>query len=41
MHQRDDFPQSQPRFARRLVVGGLDRVWGRFEGDPERAWVAA
>ena len=33
MHQREDHPSSEPGFDRRLLVGGLDRVWTRFEGD--------
>ena len=39
MHQREDCPDSDPRLARRQLVGGLDRVWTRFEGDAERTWV--
>ena len=35
MHRREDYPATDPRQARRLLVGGLDRVWTRFEGDAE------
>jgi len=31
MHQRLDVPGTRPGWARRLVVGGLDRVWQRPE----------
>jgi succinate dehydrogenase/fumarate reductase flavoprotein subunit len=31
MHRRDDRPQSEPGLARRLLTGGLDRVWTRYE----------
>jgi succinate dehydrogenase/fumarate reductase flavoprotein subunit len=39
MHQREDYPESDARMARRLRVGGLDRVWTRFEGDAQSTWV--
>jgi succinate dehydrogenase/fumarate reductase flavoprotein subunit len=39
MHQREDRPETDPRLARRLLVGGLERLWTRFEGDAERTWV--
>lgn len=29
MHQRDDRPETDPRFSRRILVGGLDKVWTR------------
>ncbi|MBK1835940.1 FAD-binding protein [Azospirillum sp. YIM B02556] len=32
MHLRVDAPASHPALARRLTVGGLDRLWSRFEG---------
>ena len=35
MHWREDAPGSRDEFARRLLVGGLDRIWTRFE-QPER-----
>jgi succinate dehydrogenase/fumarate reductase flavoprotein subunit len=41
MHQREDFPQSDPKLARRLTVGGFDRLYTRFDGDHERTWVEA
>ncbi|CAO3428413.1 FAD-dependent oxidoreductase [Azospirillum endophyticum] len=31
MHLRVDAPASDPALARRLIVGGLDRPWSRFE----------
>jgi succinate dehydrogenase/fumarate reductase flavoprotein subunit len=31
MHQRTDAPATAPALARRLLVGGLNRVWTRFE----------
>jgi L-aspartate oxidase len=27
MHQREDRPETDPRFNRRILVGGLDKVW--------------
>ncbi|QCG90300.1 FAD-binding protein [Azospirillum sp. TSH100] len=33
MHLRVDAPASHPALARRLTVGGLDRLWSRFDGD--------
>jgi succinate dehydrogenase/fumarate reductase flavoprotein subunit len=41
MHQREDYPESDPKLARRLTVGGFDRLYTRFEGDHERTWVEA
>jgi len=32
MHQREDYPERDPSADTRLCVGGLDRVWTRFEG---------
>jgi succinate dehydrogenase/fumarate reductase flavoprotein subunit len=37
MHQRTDAPTMAPAQARRLLVGGLDRVWTRFESPPSKA----
>jgi succinate dehydrogenase/fumarate reductase flavoprotein subunit len=34
MHLRDDAPAQNGEYARRLLVGGLDRVWTRFELPP-------
>ncbi|ESY99212.1 hypothetical protein X737_39240 [Mesorhizobium sp. L48C026A00] len=31
MHQRDDRPETDPRFNRRILVGGLDKVWTRSD----------
>jgi len=31
MHQREDHPTSDARFSRRLLVGGANAVWTRFE----------
>lgn len=31
MHQREDCPTSDPRLGSRLLVGGLERVWTRFD----------
>lgn len=31
LHRRDDMPDADDRFARRLVVGGLDEVWTCWE----------
>lgn len=31
MHQREDRPQTDPDFTGRIVSGGLDRVWARFD----------
>jgi succinate dehydrogenase/fumarate reductase flavoprotein subunit len=41
MHQREDFPHGRHDMARRLVVGGLDRIWTRFEGEAESSGVHA
>ncbi|MET0388257.1 MAG: FAD-binding protein [Polyangiales bacterium] len=38
MHQREDYPTTDPQLARRLVTGGLDHVWTRFDGDNTRTW---
>lgn len=27
IHQRDDRPETDPRFSHRILVGGLDKVW--------------
>jgi succinate dehydrogenase/fumarate reductase flavoprotein subunit len=35
MHWRDDAPGRRDDFARRLLVGGIDRIWARFE-QPQR-----
>jgi succinate dehydrogenase/fumarate reductase flavoprotein subunit len=37
MHQRTDAPASAPALARRLLVGGLDRVWTRLESSSLKA----
>jgi succinate dehydrogenase/fumarate reductase flavoprotein subunit len=34
MHIRDDAPGQNDEYARRLLVGGLDQVWTRFERTP-------
>jgi succinate dehydrogenase/fumarate reductase flavoprotein subunit len=39
MHQREDFPHSDPQLAHRLRVGGFDRIWTRFEGQAEKSWL--
>jgi succinate dehydrogenase/fumarate reductase flavoprotein subunit len=39
MHQREDRPETDSRLERRLLVGGFDRLWARFEGDAQRTWV--
>ncbi|MBV9630955.1 MAG: FAD-binding protein [Xanthobacteraceae bacterium] len=31
MHQREDAPQLDERFARRLLIGGTDWIWTRFD----------
>ncbi|MBV9510162.1 MAG: FAD-binding protein [Caulobacteraceae bacterium] len=31
MHMRTDAPATAPHLARRLLVGGLDKVWTRYE----------
>jgi succinate dehydrogenase/fumarate reductase flavoprotein subunit len=31
MHQREDAPQLDDRFARRLLIGGTDWIWTRFD----------
>jgi succinate dehydrogenase/fumarate reductase flavoprotein subunit len=31
LHQRDDVPGPDDRYACRLIVGGLDRVWTRWD----------
>jgi succinate dehydrogenase/fumarate reductase flavoprotein subunit len=37
MHSREDAPALNDEYARRLLVGGLDKVWTRFEQQrPER-----
>jgi succinate dehydrogenase/fumarate reductase flavoprotein subunit len=41
MHRREDFPATDPALARRLLVGGLNQVWTRFEGDAQQQWVQA
>ena len=33
MHQRDDRPDSDARFNRRIVVGGLDTLYTATDGD--------
>jgi succinate dehydrogenase/fumarate reductase flavoprotein subunit len=35
LHQRTDFPDPDPRQARRLVVGGLSSAWVRAQADAE------
>jgi succinate dehydrogenase/fumarate reductase flavoprotein subunit len=37
LHLRDDAPELAPDGARRLLVGGLDAVWTRYEAAPARA----
>jgi succinate dehydrogenase/fumarate reductase flavoprotein subunit len=34
LHQRLDRPETDPKFARRIVVGGLDNVSTRLDGEP-------
>jgi succinate dehydrogenase/fumarate reductase flavoprotein subunit len=34
MHKREDFPGLDAAQQRRLVTGGLDRIWVRTESDP-------
>jgi succinate dehydrogenase/fumarate reductase flavoprotein subunit len=43
MHLRDDEPGRRDEYARRLLVGGLDKVWTRFEppGDERLGRVAS
>lgn len=41
MHQREDYPDSDPKLARRLIVGGFDRVYTRFENERDKSWVLA
>jgi succinate dehydrogenase/fumarate reductase flavoprotein subunit len=43
MHLRDDAPGRRDEYARRLLVGGLDKVWTRFEppGDERLGRVAS
>jgi hypothetical protein len=37
MHTREDAPALNDEYARRLLVGGLDKMWTRFEEQrPER-----
>lgn len=36
LHQRQDRPETNPHFARRIVVGGLDSVSTRLEDEPAR-----
>ncbi|SNT22860.1 MULTISPECIES: FAD-binding protein [unclassified Azospirillum] len=31
LHERLDYPTNNPQYARRLVVGGLGRLWGRWQ----------
>lgn len=40
MHMRSDRPRVDPALARRLLVGGLDRPWTRFEGQSDVPAVA-
>jgi succinate dehydrogenase/fumarate reductase flavoprotein subunit len=35
MHRRDDRPQTDPRFARRVISGGLGRIWTNFDSMAE------
>jgi succinate dehydrogenase/fumarate reductase flavoprotein subunit len=35
MHQREDRPSLNREFGRRLLVGGLERVWTGFEADSQ------
>lgn len=35
MHQRDDRPQTSARFNRRILVGGLQKVWTRTDPAPK------
>jgi succinate dehydrogenase/fumarate reductase flavoprotein subunit len=37
MHQRTDAPTIAPSQAHRLLVGGLERVWTRFESSTSKA----
>ena len=37
MHQRTDAPAASPAQVRRLLVGGLDRVWTRFDAATHKA----
>jgi succinate dehydrogenase/fumarate reductase flavoprotein subunit len=39
MHKHTDFPELDPAQQRRLISGGLDRIWVRPE--PAGAWRAA
>jgi succinate dehydrogenase/fumarate reductase flavoprotein subunit len=34
MHLREDRPDRDPDFTRRILVGGLDRVWTGFDPVP-------
>jgi succinate dehydrogenase/fumarate reductase flavoprotein subunit len=31
MHRREDAPQTDPGYRRRLLCGGLDQVWTEYE----------
>ena len=37
MHSRTDAPETRPETASRLLVGGLDEVWTRYEHQPARS----
>jgi succinate dehydrogenase/fumarate reductase flavoprotein subunit len=37
LHQRDDRPEQDARFASRIAVGGLDKVWTRLDDAPQAA----
>jgi succinate dehydrogenase/fumarate reductase flavoprotein subunit len=39
MHMRIDAPLTKPERARRLLTGGLDRIWTRFDIAPRDAEV--
>jgi succinate dehydrogenase/fumarate reductase flavoprotein subunit len=40
LHARADAPELVPELARRLLVGGLDEVWTRFETPPAQPLLA-
>lgn len=40
MHRRDDAPRTDPGYGRRLLCGGLDRVWTAFEPAPSLEKIA-
>ena len=40
MHARADAPNTSPTLARRLLVGGLDAVWTRYDSEPAKAAAA-